>query len=108
MQLADAAALAAEIEADDRFRVMAVGKFELLDAIVAANPNAYPWAVSAVAIADTTYRAVLRTRADWIEWRDLAPAPEPPPRPAKKREPVAIKSTAAVATEPRPNQSFLF
>ncbi len=79
MNLHEAATAASEIEADDRFAVVAIGRFELIRDVVAAHRDAYPWGLSVVSRIDPNYKAVLRTREELAEFVLLAPQPQPKP-----------------------------
>lgn len=81
MNLSEAHDAAIELEADDRFAVVAIGRFELIANLVTAHADAYPWGVSVVSRVDPTYRGVCRTRDELAEFVLLAPQPtKPKPR----------------------------
>jgi hypothetical protein len=87
--------VAKRFETDERFVVVAIGRFELLADIVAC-PNAFAnhWGVNVVSLLDTDYRAILRNVADVDEFIAIAPQPaakqpaqsQPPQKPVAVRE----------------------
>lgn len=96
MKFEQAVALAADVEADPAFAVVAVGRFELLDDLVAHPPDKFPWAVSVVYRLDARYCGVVRTDHDWREFRALAPPAKPSqPKPVASQPPAPKPKPAA-------------
>jgi hypothetical protein len=84
--------VAKRFDTDERFVVVAIGRFELLADLVAC-PNAFAnhWGVNVVSLIDSDYRAILRNVADVDEFIAIAPQPavkQPEPQPPQK--PVAV------------------
>jgi hypothetical protein len=107
MQLEEAHAAAAEIDADPLFAVVAIGRFELIDKLIKAPADAYPWGVSVVSRIDPTYRGVCRTREELDEFVLLAPRPARAPR-RVLTNPATNLAPAANPAKPAPQALFLF
>lgn len=69
MNLTEASALAVEIESDERFAVIAIGRFRMTSELIANAPDR--WGVSVIARDPDEYRGVLWDRDAWIEFRDV-------------------------------------
>jgi hypothetical protein len=97
MEFEQAVELAAAVEADPAFAVVAVGRFELLDNLVANPPDKFAWAVSVVYRLNVRYCAVVRSVDHWREFRALAPAPPLPskPKPVASQPPAPKPKPAA-------------
>jgi hypothetical protein len=111
MQLEEAHAAAAEIDADARFAVVAIGRFELIDQLVKAPADAYPWGVSVVSRIDPTYRGVCRTRDELDEFVLLAPRParaRPAPRVLTNPATNLANPAKPAPAKPAPQALFLF
>ena len=100
MNLDEAHAAAIELEADDRFAVVAIGRFELVANLVTAHAGAYPWGLSVVSRIDPNYRAVCRTRDELDEFVLLAPQPTK----AKPKPKTVARDNAATLPAPANNQ----
>lgn len=89
---------ARRVEADPRFAVVAIGRFQMLDELVAAPRETFPWALSVVCRHDSTYLAVLRNADDVTEFLFLCPPQfdTPASLPAPTQQP------AKPATKPKP------
>lgn len=81
MTLEEAYQVATEIEANARFAVVAIGRFELIADLVDRHAGAFPWGVSIVSRVDQTYKAVCRTRDEVNEFVLIAPQPKRKPKP---------------------------
>ena len=79
---------ARRVEADRRFAVVAIGRFEMLSDLIASPAEKFPWALSAVCRHDATYIGVLRNPEAVTEFLFLCP-PEfdtPASLPAKPKQ----------------------
>lgn len=89
--------VAKRFDSDERFVVIAIGRFELLADLVAC-PNAFAnhWGVNVVSLIDSSYRAILRNVADVDEF--IAMSPQPEPKPTAKPPTLAASATMKPAT----------
>ena len=85
MNLQQATQLAEEIEADPRYLVVAIGRFQILADLVVA-PDSYPWCITVIPSVGGESPAKICSHADWRAYRTAtAPVPQSPPPPKSKR-----------------------
>ena len=74
--------VAKRFDADERFVVVAIGRFEVLTDIL-AYPRAFKfaWGVNVVSLIDHEYKAILRDVAKVDEFIAAAPQPKPKAKP---------------------------
>jgi hypothetical protein len=92
---------ARRVEADPRFAVVAIGRFEMLPDLIAAPADKFPWALSAVCRHDATYLGVLRNPEAVTEFLFLCPPEFDTPA---SLPPAKAKQTAK-PTKPAPKPS---
>ncbi len=109
MTLTEAAGLASLIHSDDRFIVIAIGRFLLMEELLQPGAIERPWAITAMPRDKPDQRVTLRSPEQWAEWRetvleDLQPAVTAGPnKPAA--EPAGPPSIKVTETE---DQLLLF
>jgi hypothetical protein len=114
MSLAAVTQLAAEINADDRFIVIAIGRFKLVEELTRQCADRMPWGVSVLPRDKPERRVTLWSPEQWTEYRDLvleelAPAPPPQATAPVAAEPTASPgSVTAVRVTPTESQFLLF
>lgn len=76
--------VAKRFDGDERFIVVAIGRFELLSDVLAC-PKAFEcaWGVNVVSLIDHEYKAILRDVSAVDGFIELAPKPKPKPTPTK-------------------------
>lgn len=71
MTLAQVTDLAATIHADDRFIVIAIGRFMLLEELVQPGASGRPWGLTVLPRDKPERRVTLWSPEQWTEYRDL-------------------------------------
>jgi hypothetical protein len=88
MTLKEACELAAAIEGNSDFAVIAIGRFVMMDQISVESKKHLPWGVSIVSLRDRGDRIVAFKESDWIDFaKALAPAKPAKEQPAGKPKP---------------------
>ena len=110
MSLAAVTVLAAEINADDRFIVIAIGRFKLVEELTRQCADRMPWGVSVLPRDKPERRVTLWSPEQWTEYRDLvleelAAAPQAP---AAAQPAASPGSVTAVPVTPTESQFLLF
>jgi hypothetical protein len=126
MNLTEACNLAALIHSDDRFLVIAIGRFLLIDELALAGADERPWGLTVMPRDMPTRRVTLWSPELWTEYRTLVleemagpivakPVDEPVGRPsqavaeqAPERPRKAVLQPAAVKVSPTEEQILLF
>jgi cell division septation protein DedD len=98
---------ARRVEADPRFAVVAIGRFEMTDDLIASPREKFPWALSAVCRHDATYIGVLRNPEAVTEFLFLCPPQfdTPASLPPAKREPKQTAKPTKPESKPAPKPS---
>ncbi len=88
MTLQEACELAAAIEGNSDFAVIAIGRFVLMDELSTESKKSLSWGVSVLSLRDRGDRTVCHNESDWIAFaKALAPVKPTKEQPAAKPKP---------------------